>query len=112
MISWSSKIDNIGYSDNFLSEDCRICKVKSKPFYKIEQHYFTLYGLPLFPTKRVAYKTCTSCNSKLKVKSTDSNLQTLNNEIPSKLKFKYVWGWIILAPILFGIMFLIFQLKK
>lgn len=111
MISWSSKIDTVGYSDNFLKEDCRICSFNAKPFYKMEQSYFTLYGLPLFPTKRIAYKTCSNCNSRLKVKSTDSNLHTFNNEIPFKLKFKYVWGWIILFPIIIGIAYLFSQLK-
>lgn len=112
MISWSSKIDILGYSDNFLKEDCRVCSVNAKPFYKVAQSYFTLYGLPLFPTKRTVYKTCNSCNAQLKVKSTDSNLHVLIREIPSKLKFKYVWGWIILFPILVGIISFILWIKK
>ncbi len=112
MISWSSKIDIVGYSDNFLKEDCRICSVNAKPFYKVEQSYFALYGLPLFPTKRIVYKTCNSCNAQLKVKSTDSNLHSLSNEIPFKLKFKYVWGWIILTPILVGIISFVFWIKN
>lgn len=112
MISWSTKIDVIGYSDNFLSEDCRICSVNSKPLYKVEQSYFSLYGLSLFPTKRTVYKTCNNCKTQLKVKQTDSNLNTINIQIPSKTKFKYIWGWIILAPIILEIIFLILQIKK
>lgn len=111
MISWSSKVDIIGYCDNFLKEDCRICSNSAKPLYKVEQSYFKLYGLPLFPTKRTVYKTCDSCKTQLKSKATDSNLDTVNRNLPKTIKFKYVWGWLIVVPIIAGIYYLFSQFK-
>ncbi len=111
MISWSSKIDIIGYYDNVLAEECRICTKKSKPVYKVEQAYFKLYGLALFPTKRTYYKTCGECNTQLKAKSNDSNLDVVKRHFPSQIKFKYVWGWLVLLPIVAFIFYLITLVK-
>lgn len=107
MVSWSTKIDIIGYYDNILAEECRICSKKSKPVYKVEQAYFKFYGLSLFPTKRTYYKTCGNCNTQLKAKSTDTNVHTVSQYFPKKVKFKYIWGWLILSPIIIGIVYLI-----
>ena len=111
MISWSSKIDTLGYYDDVLIEECRICSKKTKPVYKVEQAYFKLYGLALFPTKRAYYKTCGECKTQLKAKSTDSNLNDVKRHFPNKMKFTYIWGWIILLPIIIGIFYLFSQLK-
>ena len=100
MISWGTKYDFVGEFYAVQEEVCKICSEKSQPIYIVEQAYFKLYGLSLFPTNKLYYKKCGSCKSKLKVKATDFNLPMVKNALPGKLKFKYIWGWMVLIPIL------------
>lgn len=111
MISWGTNYDVIGEYSTNQAETCKICSNSSTQNYKVERGYFTLYGLALFPTSKKYYKTCTSCKTRLKVKSNDSIINTLNREIASPLKFKYIWGWLILGPIIAGILYLIITFK-
>lgn len=112
MISWGTKFDAVGEYNNVLEEECKICSERSKPIYKLEQGYFNLYGLSLFPSGKTIYKTCQNCNTRLKAKKNDNNLDAVTRALPGKLKFKYVWGWIILLPILIGITLLVLEIKK
>ena len=112
MISWGTKFDDVGSYTSLLDESCLICSAKSKPIYKVEQSYFNLYGLSILPTGRKIYKTCSACNTRLKAKETDSNIRLVKECVPKKIKFKYVWGWIVLLPIIIGIAFLINAIKQ
>ena len=112
MISWGTRYDPIGEYVSLVSEDCRICSDKNKPVYKAEQAYFKLYGMGIFPLGKTYYKTCTACNTRLKTKLTDKNLREVKNALPGQFKFKYVWGWIILAPIIFGAIYLFMSIQK
>lgn len=112
MISWGTKYDVIGEFDNVLEEECKICSERSKPLYKVEQAYFNLYGLSLFPTGKKMYKTCKHCSTRLKANKNDSNYDVVLRALPSKVKFKYIWGWLVLLPILIGITYLILQIKN
>jgi len=111
MIFWSSKTEIVGYYDEFAPEDCRICGLHTAPLYKVEQSYFALYGLPIFPTARTAYKTCSGCASQLKVKKNDPNNAKLSEVLPFKIKFKYVWGWLVFIAIGLGIAYLLNSVK-
>ena len=99
MISWGTSYDFIGEYSNVPPEECKICSDKNKPVYKLEQAYFKLYGMGIFPTKKFYYKTCVSCNTRLKVKNNDINLNSVKNALPSKNKFKYFAGWIVIGLI-------------
>ncbi len=112
MIYWGTNFDLVGEYDNVVAENCKICSENSKPVYKVEQAYFLLYGLPLFPTGKKYYKTCPKCSTRLKVKSSDSNLRSVKLALPGKFKFKYVWGWMILLPIAIGIASIILKFKS
>ena len=112
MISWATKYDSIGEYSDVVPETCKICSEKTKPVYKVEQAYFKLYGLALFPTKKLYFKTCPACNTRLKVKATDTNLNTVKRYVTGKIKFKYVWGWLILLPIILLALFLIASIKN
>lgn len=111
MISWSTNYDAVGTYSSNREESCKICSDSAMQIYKSERGYFRLYGLSLFPTSLTFYKTCSSCSTRLKVKSTDPINNTLKREIISPLKFKYVWGWLILGPVIAGVLYLITSLK-
>jgi zinc-ribbon family len=111
MIYWGTAVDLIGEHSDVAAEKCKICSEHSKPVYKVEQNYFKLYGLPIFPTKKMYYKTCSACSTKLKAKSTDSNMRSVKAALPGNLKLKYVWGWIILVPIILGIVYLLSSIR-
>ena len=95
MISWGTKYDPIGEYNDLPDEACKICSQDGRPRYKVEQAYFTLYGLPLFKTRRQIYKTCDHCNAKLKAKKDDPNVRSVKLYVKSPFKFKYFWGWIV-----------------
>ena len=112
MISWGTKYDPIGELNDFVPEKCQICNEKSPAIYKVEQGYFNLYGLSLFPSSKKYYKICPKCKTRLKVKSTDANLNTVKRKIKGQIKFKYIWGWLIFAPILIGIVLFVLWAKS
>ena len=112
MISWGTKYDPIGEFDDVISEQCKICGEKSKPVYKLEQAYFKLYGLPILRTKKLVYKTCSLCNTRLKAKTNDGNLDSVYRALPVKLKFKYIWGWFVFLPLIIGATYLIITINK
>jgi hypothetical protein len=99
MIYWATNYDRIGGYDDLPAVECGICSKKNKVIYSVEQGYFTLYGMALCPTKKQYYKTCPDCSARLKVRKSDSNLNSVREAVPGRLKFKYIWGWLILAPI-------------
>ncbi|MES2587817.1 MAG: hypothetical protein V4622_02485 [Bacteroidota bacterium] len=108
MISWATKIDFIGKLDDTLVETCKVCGQENKPIYNVEQVYFLLYWLPIFPTNRLIYKICPSCSFKSKLRNkqsnliddnSNSNLANINFHFPKKNKLKYFWGWIVYALI-------------
>lgn len=111
MISWGTNYDEIGEYTSGKKEVCKICTNSSIQNYKVERGYFNLYGLSLFPTSKKFYKNCSSCNTRLKVKSNDDILNTLNRIIASPLKLKYIWGWLVLGPIIVGILYLFLTFK-
>lgn len=111
MISWGTNYDSVGEYSSNREEVCKICSKNANQIFKGERGYFRLYGLSLFPTSMTFYKTCSSCKTRLKVKSNDDINNTLKREIISPIKFKYFWGWLILVPILAGILYLITSLK-
>ncbi|PCJ27920.1 MAG: hypothetical protein COA97_03025 [Flavobacteriales bacterium] len=106
MIIWGTRYDLIGEFNNVPLEKCKVCLDINKPIYKAEQAYFRLYGMSLFPTFKLYFKSCTACSVKLKVKSIDINLHTVKNALSGSLKFKYIWGWLILLPIIAGTLYL------
>ncbi|MCB0476834.1 MAG: zinc-ribbon domain-containing protein [Crocinitomicaceae bacterium] len=93
-------------------EECKICSKKTKAIYSFDQGYFLLYGLPLFPSSKKYYITCPECDAQLKAKSSDANFRKAKSQMNGKFKFKYVWGWLILGPILFGLIYLIASVKS
>jgi hypothetical protein len=111
MISWGTKYDHVGELNDFAPEKCQICNETNASIYRVEQGYFSLYGLSLFPTSRKYFKICPSCKSRLKVRSTDENLGYLKRNINVGLKFKYIWGWLVVGPILAGIIFFLIWAK-
>lgn len=106
MISWGTKYDSIGTYEDAMEESCSICSNKDRPIFKVEQGYFTLYGMALFPTSKKYFKICTSCDTRLKVRASDPNLPSIQRAVPGRLKLKYIWGWLILLPIISGIIYL------
>lgn len=111
MISWSTSFDRISEVESAAEEECKICSKKTKAIYSFDQGYFRLYGLPLFPSKKKYYITCPECDAQLKARSSDANFRRAKAQMASKLKLKYVWGWFILGPILFGLIYLIISFK-
>lgn len=111
MISWGTNYDEIGLYSTGQNEVCKICANSSIQNYKVERGYFKLYGLALLPTGKKYYKTCSNCNTRLKVKSNDDIINILNREIASPLKLKYIWGWLVLGPIIVGILYLFLTFK-
>ncbi len=103
MISWGTKYDRISEVESASEAECKICSKKTKAIYSFDQGYFLLYGLPLFPSSKKYYITCPECDAHLKAKNSDANFKRAKQQMQSKFKFKYVWGWIIFAPILVGI---------
>jgi hypothetical protein len=103
MISWGTKYDYIGEFSNVQEEECKVCSAKIKSVYTCEQGVFTLYGLPLAPTSKKYFRNCPSCKAKLKAKRSDSNYALVTQQLQGGFKFKYVWGWIVLIPIIIGI---------
>jgi len=99
MIYWSTKYDLQGECKGILPEECKICSDKNMHLYKKERAYFLLYGLALMPMSSSLYKICSSCNTKLKLQSSDKQLQYVHDTIPFKNKVKYYWGWIIILVI-------------
>lgn len=97
MISWETQYDVIGEYNQVAKEHCAICSELITPVYKAEQGYFKLYGMGFFPVSKVYYKTCPACKSRLKVRNTDINLQSVQHALPGKSKLKYFSGWIALT---------------
>jgi hypothetical protein len=112
MIFWGTNYDRIGGYDDVPAEECAICSKSNQSIYLVDQGYFNLYGMPLFPTKKNYYKTCPDCGARLKVKKSDPILWTLKEVVPGRFKFKYVWGWLIIAPIVVSIALLLVSLSK
>ena len=106
MISWGTSYDFIGEYSSVSPEECKICSDQNKPVYKGEQAYFKLYGMGIFPTGKSYFKTCTSCNTRLKVKSNDINLSSVKNALPGKNKFKYFAGWVVIIIVAMLILWL------
>lgn len=111
-ISWGTKYDSIGELNEFLPEKCQICNETKPAIYRVEQGYFNLYGLPLFPTSKKFYKICPQCKTRLNVRSTDTNFDTLKRKVKTGIKFKYIWGWLILGPILIGLVYFVLWVKS
>jgi len=111
MIYWGTKYDPVGELNQFTPEKCVVCNETNALIYRVEQAYFSLYGLSLFPTSKRYYKICPSCKTRLKIRSTDQNLSYLKRNVETALKFKYIWGWLILGPILAAIIFLVIWAK-
>ncbi len=107
-INWATKADFIGEHADRESSACKVCSAEQKAIYQVEQNYFLLYWLPLFPTKRVVYRICSSCSFKSKLRAGGSRLlddhsadklTELNSYFPKKYKFKYFWGILVFALI-------------
>ncbi|MDG1330808.1 MAG: zinc-ribbon domain-containing protein [Crocinitomicaceae bacterium] len=112
MISWGTKYDPIGELNDFPPEKCQICNESNRATYKVEQGYFSLYGLSLFPSSKKYYKICPDCKTRLKIRSNDPNLTDVKRKIKGGVKFKYVWGWLILGPVLVGIVMFLMWAKS
>lgn len=106
MISWATKIDPLADITDPVSSTCKVCSASGQARYLVEQNYFLLYGLPLFPTKRVIFRICPSCSVKSKLRPGNSRvlddyasnkIAELNTAYPPKMKFKYFWGAFVLA---------------
>lgn len=102
MISWATKVDFLGTFEDCPEEVCSVCGKSGKPVYHVQQNYFKLYGLPIFPTAKVISKSCNLCRFQTKAKQTDGNLPTIMEVFPFKHKFKYYWG-IIVFVLLIGL---------
>lgn len=112
MISWGTRYDLVGEFSEVQPEVCKICTEHSSPVYIADRSYFTLYGLPLFPTGKLYYKSCSECSVKLKVKQTDLNLPSVKRALPGSIKFQYIWGWLVVIPILLLIYYLYTIVQK
>jgi predicted RNA-binding Zn-ribbon protein involved in translation (DUF1610 family) len=111
MILGGTHFDHLGEYDDVVAEDCKICRKQNKPIYLVEQGYFKLFGMALFPLSKKYFKTCSSCKVKLKVRTTDSNFRSVKAATPGGFKLKYVWGWIILIPIVIGVAIFLQSIK-
>lgn len=109
MISWATKTDPVAdLADTELSA-CKVCSASGHARYLVEQNYFLLYGLPLFPAQRVTSRICPFCSFKSKLRRGSSHLlddhagnkmAEINSAYPKKMKFKYIWGNLVLLIIL------------
>lgn len=99
MISWGNNNVVIGEYTDTMESACDVCAAKEKRPYYCEQSYFVLYGLPLAPTKKTYYKSCSHCKARLKLRSTDPMLVTLQREIPAGFNLRYWWGWLVIGAI-------------
>ena len=112
MIYWGTQYDIIGEYNQVAKEECKICSELITPAYKVEQGYFKLYGMGLFPVSKTYYKICPACSTRLKAKNTDINLQSVKKALPGKNKFKYFAGWIVIGVIALLILWLYLEISN
>ena len=111
MISWGTKYIRLAEVESEAEAVYKICSKNTKAIYSFDQGLFTLCGLPLFPSSKKYNITCPECDAQLKAKFSDANFKRAKQQMESKFKFKYVWGWIILLPILIGIAYFFYWVK-
>ncbi len=99
-----------------VSSTCRVCKKESEKQFQLYQAYFSMFGLPLFPTRKIVYWTCSSCSVRKELKVlTNNTIDSFEQDIAVSLReknrshtqFRYYWGsiliWLILCFIGFAI---------
>ena len=99
MISWGNNHVVIGEYINAIEDACDVCAAKEKRLYYCEQSYFVLYGMPLAPTKKTYYKSCSHCKARLKLRSTDAMLPAVQRAMPVGFNLRYWWGWLVIAAV-------------
>lgn len=112
MLSWGSKKALIGEFINPTEDNCAVCNAKEKRCYFGEQSYFVLCGLPLFPTGKTYYRSCSQCNSRLKLRATDPMQETVSRAIPGGFSMRYWWGWAVVVVLLIAIALLVQTIQK
>ena len=92
-----------------VSSTCRVCKKESEKQYQLYQTYFSFFGLPIFPTRKIVYWNCTSCSVRKELKVFSNNtLDGFEQDIAVSLRennsshthFRYYWGSILILMIL------------
>ncbi len=92
--------------DEKVNSICKVCSKETEISYQLQQKYFTILALPLFPMGKIVYWSCKSCSVIKELKSGATKtldnfeqdiLENLKTNHKSQIDPRNYWGSILIC---------------